>query len=216
MEPTQSTSGTGQDGAEPGAAGSDTESSPGIESSSTAGDTNGSGRLVLWAAGIAVVAAFFLFVAFSGGDDGGSPSGDGVASPIANLAFTTEDGGTADLASFSGEPLVVNFFASWCAPCRAEMPEFEQVHLANIDRVKFVGVSHDIDEATWKGFVEETEVTFETVFQPNTEIWSTLDAKGMPSTAFISADGEVQYLYTGVLNEELLQELIDEHLLEGA
>ena len=184
-------------------------------------ETGGSGRVVLAAIVAAVVAAFFLFAAFSGGDDdpaAGAPgAGAGAAaSPIANLAFTTENGEAADLATFQGRPLVVNFFASWCAPCRAEMPEFEAVHLANVDSVKFLGVNHDIDEATWKGFVNETEITFETVFQPNTEIWTTLDAKGMPSTAFISADGEVKHLYTGVLNEELLQELIDEHLLGGA
>ena len=177
--------------------------------------SGGSNRALIGAAIAAVVAAFFLFAAFSGGDDGPSGS-DRAASPIANLTFTTEDGGAADLATYEGQPLVVNFFASWCAPCRAEMPEFEAVHLVNADAVKFLGVSHDIDEATWKGFVNETEITFETVFQPNSEIWTSLDAKGMPSTAFIGPDGDVRHLYTGVLNEELLQELIDEHLTEGA
>lgn len=184
------------------------------EPSQTEG-AGGSNRALIGAAVAALVAAFFLFAAFSGGDDGPAAT-DQAANPIANLTFTTEAGDAADLAVYEGQPLVVNFFASWCAPCRAEMPEFETVHLANTDAVKFLGVSHDIDEATWKGFVDETEITFETVFQPNTEIWTALDAKGMPSTVFIGPDGDVRHLYTGVLNEELLQELIDEHLTEGA
>ncbi len=50
------------------------------------------------------------------------------------------------------------------------------------------------------------------MFQPNTEIWNAVDAKGTPATAFISPEGELLQVWTGVLNEEKLQELIDENL----
>lgn len=161
-------------------------------------------------AAVAVVAvAIALVLAFSGSDDGDAAIGSN--GELDDLAFLTTDGTTSTLAEYRGDALVVNFFASWCAPCRAEMPDLEQVHLARQDEVRFVGINHDLDEATWRSFVDETEVTFETVFQPDTEIFTALDAKGMPTTALVSADGEVVYLHTGLLTDELLEELIDEH-----
>lgn len=168
-----------------------------------------SGRALLGGVVAAAVAIVLLLAVFSGGSDE-APSD---VEEFAALAFLTADGETSTLSDFQGDPLVVNFFASWCAPCRAELPDFEAVHLANGDAVRFVGVNHDLDEVTWRSFVDETDITFETVFQPNTEIWTAIDAKGTPATAFISADGKLLELWTGVLNEEKLQELIDEHLL---
>ncbi len=166
------------------------------------------GKTLVAGVAAAALAAVLLLAVFSSNGEDAPTEAEGLAA----LAFLTADGETSNLAAFEGEPLVVNFFASWCAPCRAELPDFEETHLANGDAVTFLGISHDLDEATWRTFVEETEVTYETVFQPNTEIWTELDAKGMPSTAFIAPDGEVLHVHTGVLNQALLQDLIDEHL----
>jgi thiol-disulfide isomerase/thioredoxin len=176
---------------------------------------------VPWLIGVAAVAAIALVALFSGAADQADPdvaagAGSAELEEFARLAFLTEEGQEATLADFQGEALVVNFFASWCAPCRAELPEFEEVHLANGGAVTFLGISHDLDETTWRALIAETDITFQTVFQPNSDIWSELDAKGMPSTAFISPDGELMQLWTGVLNAEKLQELIDENLLEAA
>ncbi len=176
------------------------------------------GRLVIYAAVIALVGALALTTLFSSNVDApesGPSQADGL-NQFQNLAFVTTDGTTSNLADYEGQPLVVNFFASWCAPCRAEMPHFESASIANGDDVKFLGVNHDLEDSSWKAFVAETEVTFETVFQPGTEIWNEIDAKGMPTTAFVSADGDLLHVYTGVLDEATLQSLIDEHLLETA
>lgn len=170
-----------------------------------------SGKSLAAAAAGAAVVLVALLAIFSGGEQGPSD-----VEEFAALAFLTEDGTTATLSDFEGEPLVVNFFASWCAPCRAELPDFEAAHLANAEQVRFIGVNHDLDEVTWRTFVNETEITFETVFQPNQEIWNTIEAKGTPATAFISSDGELLQVWTGVLNKEKLQELIDENLVGKA
>lgn len=137
------------------------------------------------------------------------------SSAVASSEFTLDTGNTATLSDFEGEPLVVNFFASWCAPCRAELPDFEAVHQQTKDDVTFLGISHDSNEDAWLGFVEETDVTYQTGFQPRQEIWSELDALSLPSTVFIDADGTIQHFHGGVLNQEQLQELIDTHLIES-
>lgn len=161
---------------------------------------------------VAVIAALGLVAIFAGGpatDDRLSGAAD---TELLAFGFTTVDGSTSSLDDFVGQPLVVNFFASWCAPCRAELPDLEQVHVNREGSVLFLGVNHDLDESTWRSFVNETEITFETVFQPNTEIFTHLEANGMPSTAFITADGVVRHVHTGLLTDDRLEELIDEHL----
>jgi len=164
-----------------------------------------------WLVGAAIVAVVGLLFALSGGDDS-TPSDEEAFPNVLDLAFTNEDGTTGTLADFEGEPLVVNFFASWCAPCRAELPDFEEVHVASNDAVQFIGINHDIDETSWRSFVEETQLTYPTVFQPDTEIWRTLELLGTPATIFITPEGEVVHTFTGVLDQKLLKELIAEHL----
>jgi thiol-disulfide isomerase/thioredoxin len=168
---------------------------------------------LLVAAGLAAVALVALLFVFGGGSS--SDSADGGDSGFRALAFTTESGDTADLNDYVGQPLVVNFFAAWCAPCRRELPDFEAVATDNLDTVKFLGVSHDLDESTWRNLVAETGVTFETVFQPGSEIHTAVEAQGMPTTIFVSADGELLDVHTGLMTADVLQDRIDELLLDA-
>ncbi len=128
--------------------------------------------------------------------------------------FETVDGEVSTLNSYKGEPLVINFFASTCPPCKAEMPDFESVSKTYAGRVKFLGVSHDLNRASWRSVVDETGVTYETVFQPTQEIFQDLGGRGLPTTYFISADGEIKDFHGGVLTEKTLEENIQEHLLK--
>lgn len=165
--------------------------------------------LIVGAVVLIVVVA--LLAVFSGGEGsgGGEPES---ASAINDFVFTNEDGSTGTLADFAGEPVVVNFFASWCAPCRAELPDFRDVNAEVGDKVQFVGISHDIDESSWLSLINEFELSYPTGFQPEQEIWEELNLFGMPSTAFITADGEVAHTFSGVLNQASLKDLIAEHL----
>ena len=164
---------------------------------------------------VMALATLGLLALFSGTEDTVDDAAlAGDAEGILNLAFTTADGGSGSLADYGGEPLVVNFFASWCPPCRAELPDFEAVHQDVGDQVTFVGVNQDFTEETWRAFVAESQVTYDTVFQPNSEIWNELGTGAMPTTAFISADGELVELWAGLLTDDKLVELIDEHLVE--
>ncbi len=181
--------------------------------------SSGTGRqksaLLTTAAIVIAIASVGLLALFSGTDDTVSDAATAVEPDgILNIAYTTDEGTTGTLSDFGGEPLVVNFFASWCPPCRAELPDFEAVHQEVGDDVTFVGVNQDFTEESWRAFVAEAQVTYETVFQPNSEIWNELGTGAMPTTAFISPDGEVVHLWAGLLTDDKLTELIDEHLVE--
>lgn len=158
---------------------------------------------------VAAVAAVALWgvVVRSGG------SGDNLdASRFNTLTFTNEDGTEGTLADFEGQPLVVNFFASWCAPCRAEMPDIQSTFEQAQGKVAFVGVNADLTEDAWRSFVDESQVSYPTVFQPDNNIFSELGLIGMPSTVLINPDGTVAYLHSGIIDADELKDLIDEHL----
>ncbi len=164
---------------------------------------------------VVAMATLGLLALFSGTEDAvETATAAGDTSSLFDTAFTTSDGGSGSLSDYHGEPLVVNFFASWCPPCRAELPDFEAVHQELGDQVTFVGVNQDFTEETWRAFVAESQVTYDTVFQPNSEIWNELGTGAMPTTAFISPDGEVVHLWAGLLTDDKLIELIDEHLVD--
>lgn len=126
--------------------------------------------------------------------------------------FFNPDGSSATLADYAGTPVVLNFFASWCAPCKAELPEFEEVSREVAGEVVFLGVNTDFEEDAWLQLVADTGVTYPTVFQPSNELFQASEALGMPTTVFIAADGSVQHTFSGALNKATLRRLIETHL----
>lgn len=137
------------------------------------------------------------------------------AETLPDLTFTTLDGASFATSELIGRPTVINFFASWCAPCRAEMPAFERVHQANLGEVAFVGVNTretSADQA--REIVEETGISYTVLLGddggPGSLYQSVTDLGFMPTTALVAADGSIAAVHTGVLNESGLQELIDE------
>ena len=107
---------------------------------------------------------------------------------------------------------MVNYFAAWCAACRAELPDFEQVHREVRDDVTFLGVSRDNVTSSWLSQIDEFGLTYTTVFEGNIAgSFAFVNARAMPTTVFISADGTVEQVFSGPLNDTALLELIDEH-----
>lgn len=139
-------------------------------------------------------------------------SGAGATGPVDRLVFVNDDGSRATLADLRGQPLVVNFFASWCIPCKAEMPDIQAVHTAAGGKVRFLGMDADIDEATWRSFVAQTSVTYPTAFQADQSLQSALQISSLPATVFISADGEVVGRYVGRISQQELRNQIRLHL----
>lgn len=133
------------------------------------------------------------------------------------IVLTTPDGDSTTLAAYAGKPMVVNFFAAWCPPCRAELPDIEQIHGEFGDQVTIIGVSRDNTENAWKSVVAENSLTYPTLFEGiDGTLFETIGGVNMPTTLFISADGEVVHTAIGLQDDDSLRSLIDEHLLESA
>jgi thiol-disulfide isomerase/thioredoxin len=131
--------------------------------------------------------------------------------PLGTL--TTIDGAQFDLVSLRGEPAVVNFFASWCAPCRAEMPDFEEVHQQRRDEVRFVGINAgetSTDDAL--DLIDTTGVSYMILMGAEGTMVEDLGGIGMPFTLFVTADGTVVDTHVGPLKADALHSKIDDLL----
>ena len=101
------------------------------------------------------------------------------------------------LAKLEGHPVVVNLWASWCGPCRAEFPLFQRAAAEYGDRVAFLGVdSLDTDPAA-ETVLAEFPVPYPSVTDPDRDIWAEWDIRGLPATAFYDSGGERVYVRPG-------------------
>ncbi|HEX9889975.1 MAG TPA: TlpA disulfide reductase family protein [Nitriliruptorales bacterium] len=132
---------------------------------------------------------------------------------IPDVGVETFDGKATTIHAFLGEPLVVNFWASWCAPCVAEMPDFEQVSQELAGQVRFLGIDTQDGIVPAQRLIEQTGVTYDLVRDPSADAFRAFGIRGMPSTFLVSPEGELLKRHTGPLTAEDLRALIDEHLL---
>ena len=123
--------------------------------------------------------------------------------------FTTFDGAPVSLAEFRGNPVVLNFWASWCPSCVAEMSAaFRPVREDLGDIITFLGVNIQDERALALELLEETGVGWVNAEDPTGGLYAALGGLGMPFTVVISADGSVLETHNGPLNEGQLRTLI--------
>jgi thiol-disulfide isomerase/thioredoxin len=145
------------------------------------------------------------------GDGSGSPAPDyaselkGSPPPLANLHRQADQllgGGKPAfeqrLEKLNGFPSVVNVWASWCGPCRAEFPHFQQVGADLGREVAFMGVDSDDDSDAAVTFLESNSVPYPSYSDPDKEIATALGATlGIPATAFFDSEGRQTHIRHG-------------------
>jgi thiol-disulfide isomerase/thioredoxin len=103
----------------------------------------------------------------------------------------------ARLSQLHGYPVVVNFWGSWCGPCREEFPIFQKVALASGKRVAFLGVDVQDGKDAASRFLRQAPVTYPSYWDPQQKIASGYGLLGTPSTAFIDRNGKRAFLHQG-------------------
>jgi cytochrome c biogenesis protein CcmG/thiol:disulfide interchange protein DsbE len=130
--------------------------------------------------------------------------------------YRTEYGSTFDAAAARGQPLVVNFWASWCLPCREEMPILEASWREYKDSVLFVGINtQETNKKDAQALLNEFSLTYPNGRDESNRINIDYGLFGLPETFFIRADGTLQYRHSGAVNQEIMNEQI-RTLLSGS
>lgn len=138
------------------------------------------------------------------------PSVDAEAGEsLPDVELVPIDGGEAiSLADIEG-PAVVNLWATWCAPCRREIPDFEAVHRSRGDQVRFVGINigEDVDDAV--AFLDEVGASYDQFLDSAGFVVTELRTATMPVTLVLAADGTISTKHLGPMDQDDLDDAID-------
>mgnify|MGYP005851484619 CR=1 FL=1 len=141
---------------------------------------------------------------------GGCGGGSGAASPLAGSPapdFVLEDlqGEQVALSGLRGTPVLVNFWASWCAPCRLEMPLLQAAAEKHGEgRLAVLGVNYGEEAETARSFLRENALTIRVVLDRDFAVSRLYRVRGIPTSFFIDAEGIIAAVHVGMFNQRQL------------
>ena len=142
---------------------------------------------------------------------GNDAEGDALAEPAPDFTIYDEEGNEVRLSSFFGKPVIVNFWATWCGPCRQELPHFEELSQEYGDEVQFLMINlltgGDTLEKV-KEFIADNEYTFPVYYDTELNAAYTYGINAIPVTVAIAKDGSILGGYTGTLTKDVLMSMI--------
>jgi len=122
-----------------------------------------------------------------------------VSGPAPNFTLQSNAGGQVSLASLKGKVVMVNFWATWCVPCRQEMPHLEALY-EKYNGLGFELLAVNVEKNNAEGarkWLQETPVTFPVLFDPENQVTKLYKVQTMPSTVIIGRDGTMRFMHNG-------------------
>jgi cytochrome c biogenesis protein CcmG/thiol:disulfide interchange protein DsbE len=129
--------------------------------------------------------------------------------PAPAFSLANLRGESVSLAQFQGRPVVLNFWATWCIPCREEMPLLQQAYERHQERgLAVLAVNFEEETALIRPFVEELQLTFDILPDRQAEVSKSYRITGLPITVFIDRQGLVRHIQLGQLKDDTLAEAL--------
>jgi peroxiredoxin len=128
-----------------------------------------------------------------------SPGGVGATGePAPDFTLPARGGDEIRLSDLRGQVVMINFWATWCGPCRQEMPLLEQVH-ARYEPLGFtlLGINVEPDSSAARKWLEQVPVSFPILFDTESIVAERFGVEGMPSTVFVDRAGRVRHVHRG-------------------
>jgi thiol-disulfide isomerase/thioredoxin len=143
-----------------------------------------------------------------------APGASASGEPLPDLTLPCFVGGQPVRLAHLGTPAVVNLWASWCGPCRAELPEIQRYAERAAGRVQVIGViTSDPVRSRPQSVIDDFGLRFPMLYDEQAALRTRAGAPGMPTTLLIDAHGRVAYRYSArPLTEAALADLVDRHL----
>lgn len=118
--------------------------------------------------------------------------------------FTLDDleGRSIALSELQGRPVLLNFWASWCPPCRAEMPDLQDFHTRYGDQVTVLGINWAEDLETVRAFLERYGITYPNVLDPQGRAFVMYRLTGLPTSFFLDEQGIIRGVWLGPLRTD--------------
>lgn len=137
-----------------------------------------------------------------------------VLTPAPDFTMYTADGTAVKLSDYQGKPVVLNFWASWCGPCKSEMPAFEEAYLAVGEDVQFLmvnltdGTGETVETAS--AFIAESGYTFPVLFDSDYAGSTAYAVSSIPATFFLDEKGQLVASHVGAMDAQTLQSYLEQ------
>jgi len=139
-----------------------------------------------------------------------------TGAPAPDFTLKTLDGGEVTLSDLRGRPVLINFWASWCVPCRVEMPELVRAYEENKEAgfvILGVNLTYQDSLTEVKAFAQEFGMTFPVLLDETGEVTDDLyRLRGLPLTVFVNREGVITRLHLGAMTREQIDEFVGEIL----
>lgn len=180
-------------------------------------ETKNTGRLFV--AGIFIVMGISIFFVFGFGIvknpfrlfesvNGLEKSKPEVSSLAPEFKLQSVDGQYVELRDLQGTPIIVNFWATWCAPCVIEMPILQRFYERYGNQLIIVAINADEPESKVRAFVEDQELTYPVLLDPGSEVQELYNLRGYPTSFFIDGGGTIRVVHIGTVTEEQVSEYL--------
>lgn len=172
---------------------------------------------------IGLAIGFVVFVGFPPAQGEEAPTSGGILTgpapaPLAGAPapdFTLNDihGNTVTLSRLQGSPILLNFWATWCGPCRIEMPAIEAAYQQyKADGFRVLAIDADESLADVAPFVEELNLTFDVLMDPGLKVTDLYRIRAYPSSFFVDRNGTIVLVHLGLMTETQLKQNLDKIL----
>jgi thiol-disulfide isomerase/thioredoxin len=131
-----------------------------------------------------------------------------VGSQAVDFTLLSLSGETNKLSELNGKPGLINFWATWCAPCLLEMPNIQKLYEKYPGQFEVLAVNAGESERTVQKFVDAVGLTFSILLDVDGEVQQQYRIKGYPTTYFLDKDGIIRFQHIGMLTEAQLTEYL--------
>jgi DsbE subfamily thiol:disulfide oxidoreductase len=122
----------------------------------------------------------------------------------------TLEGETVALSEMKGEPVMLNFWATWCPPCREEMPEMQKFFDEYQDEINVIAVNYNEENDKVMDYLNEYGYTFPSPLDPDAEVGNEYGVLTLPTTYFINSDGVIQEpRHVGPMDYEFMEDMLE-------
>jgi thiol-disulfide isomerase/thioredoxin len=130
-----------------------------------------------------------------------------IGKPIANFSLTDLKGVTHSIVDYKSRPVLINGWATWCPPCKAEMPALHEFYLKHqAEGFELLAVNSGESRSAVRSFIDQKGFTFPVLLDTNKDVLDGLGVSGLPTSIFVGRDGTVKTICIGGLTPDAIEQ----------